>query len=530
MNIIDWVNRAEEPVNASNYTDTDAAVLSQMAYFKFENLNINGDMTIGRLMDEYLPFCQSSDEYNLAIALRDSPRYSSLVITDFTAKFSEVNSEQFAALSVRIPGGGNAVVFRGTDGTATGWYEDFLLLSEEQAAAQRDALEYLERIAAENPGSRLFVSGHSKGGMLADYAVIAADDSVQDRIDRVVNLDGPGLYWDVNDTFREDYEQMKDRMQTYAPEDSVIGQLLEDHENQTFVKSDENFIFQHDLYSWQFNEDGSYQEGTRTERSVFLNEVLDRTVKDMPEDQRRNFVNAVFLFVFKGNPYGGTDMAKDFIDDWNDGRYLDLALDIVDTFHDMTLEEREAFAVTLAQVLIVAAQEGLDEFLSDHPVLEKIVHTAVNTVNGAFDRLDQWLESTPAGKALKNGFREIRDWCLDKINTAVEAIRKIGYAITHPFQNFDPGDTLRLDIPMIRSVALQLQYIQRRIEDVDDEMNSLRRNQEWYEIFNKAAIGSIDFLFVGYDRDIRDCTNYLNRLADMYDDCEQQLRSMAEQF
>lgn len=56
MNIIDWVNRAEEPVNASNYTDTDAAVLSQMAYFKFENLNINGDMTIGRLMDEYLPF------------------------------------------------------------------------------------------------------------------------------------------------------------------------------------------------------------------------------------------------------------------------------------------------------------------------------------------------------------------------------------------------------------------------------------------------------------------------------------------
>lgn len=62
------------------------------------------------------------------------------------------------------------LVFRGTDDTLIGWKEDFKLAYVREIPAHRAAVTYLEHYLASHP-LPIMVSGHSKGGNLALYAV-----------------------------------------------------------------------------------------------------------------------------------------------------------------------------------------------------------------------------------------------------------------------------------------------------------------------------------------------------------------------
>ena len=79
-------------------------------------------------------------------------------------------------------------------------------------------------------------------------------------------------------------------------------------------------------------------------------------------------------------------------------------------------------------------------------------------------------------------------------------------------------------------IAGKLRQVQNRIIALDSDLNRLRRDQEWYEFFNKAAIGAIDFLYVGYDYDLAKCISYLDRVADLFEQTEQKLNSAAQQY
>ena len=46
---------------------------------------------------------------------------------------------------------------------------------------------------AEKYKEKLIVGGHSKGGNLAVYSAVFCKDSVKNRIERVINADGPGF-------------------------------------------------------------------------------------------------------------------------------------------------------------------------------------------------------------------------------------------------------------------------------------------------------------------------------------------------
>ncbi len=530
MDIFEVVQNSTEPINQQNYTDTDAAVLAYLSYIRVEDLNLKNPVTIRQAMEDFLASnTGSEDQRKLAQVLIDSPRYRDLELVDYASNYSTNRTEQFAAQTYRLPDGTCVIAYRGTDGTSVGWHEDFLLLYEQQVDAQKSAAEYVQRIAEQYPDADIYITGHSKGGMLADYAGVSADPEIQERIQRVVNLDGPGIFWDVHDQLQDGYDRMRDKMIVYAPEDSIIGQLLHNHENQVFVKSDAFLIMQHDLASWQFNQDGTVQEGSQTAVSKYLDSLLDRAVQDMPYEQRKNFINAVFLFVTKGSGYSG-DMFKDFKDDLNDGRYLDFVADIVDCFHDMTLEEKGAFAATLAKILLIGCKDFTEYVISLDPILEKAVEIGREFLVDQFQRLDQWLDSTVIGRKFKAALQEIGTFCLQKVKEAAADFFQFCYNLTHRYQDYQPGDTIRLYHSVIEDAASALSSIQNSIVRVDDEMNSLRRNQEWYEIFNKAAIGAIDFLFVGFDRDVRDCMNYLSDLSQMFKECERELEADADQF
>ena len=63
------------------------------------------------------------------------------------------------------------------------------------------------------------------------------------------NFDGPGFNKEFIESER--YREMKERIETWVPESSVVGMLLEHEEDYQVVKSSQNGFMQHDATSWE---------------------------------------------------------------------------------------------------------------------------------------------------------------------------------------------------------------------------------------------------------------------------------------
>ena len=151
-----------------------------------------------------------------------SPRFRELLIYDHEAAFDETQDLQFAATTFVCPGRFAYVGFRGTDTTLTGWREDFNMAYMVPVPAQDMALRYLEAVAADlRLPEHLIVGGHSKGGNLAEYAVLKAPAAVRERVVHLYNHDGPGF---MPGTFSAtDYAPLAGRMTKQVPADSMVG-------------------------------------------------------------------------------------------------------------------------------------------------------------------------------------------------------------------------------------------------------------------------------------------------------------------
>ena len=106
----------------------------------------------------------------------------------------------------------------------------------------------------------------------------------------------------------------------------------------------------------------------------------------------------------------------------------------------------------------------------------------------------------------------------------------VGRKVVNPAASYSPGDQISVNSGRLRTIADTLSGIQNIIVRLDDELNTLRRNQEWYEFLKKIRIGAVDFLYVGYDNDLNRCMNYLNDLASMLENTERTLSAAANRF
>ena len=87
-------------------------------------------------------------------AVKDSARYEMLTVSDFIDHISEDEESQFCGMTLHISGDFNIVVFRGTDDTLAGWYEDSIA-SFTITGAQLKAKEYAAALIAAEPESVL---------------------------------------------------------------------------------------------------------------------------------------------------------------------------------------------------------------------------------------------------------------------------------------------------------------------------------------------------------------------------------------
>ena len=251
---------AERPFN-----DVDNIVLSALAYLDFSGV-VPDELQGGSvcLRDACCQLIEAGGgdvtPYVRSLARVDTPlieliahsrRFGDARLRAFVDVMDEPLTEQFCAVEAVLPDAGSYVAFRGTDNTLVGWRENFTL-SFEVTEAQREAAIYLRHALrrAEFDNLSVRVGGHSKGGNLAEYAVLSCTAEETERVVAVYSNDGPGMAPEVIP--QDGRAILGDRLRRIIPSYSLVGMLFaKDTDPCIVVASNSTGIGQHDLTTWQ---------------------------------------------------------------------------------------------------------------------------------------------------------------------------------------------------------------------------------------------------------------------------------------
>ena len=227
-------------------------------------------------------------------SMAHAPRYRDLTLTGYVNRVSQRRECQFSAVTILLPEECAFVAFRGTDDSIVGWKEDLNLSVLEEIPAQRMATDYLNGLDLPLD-TAILVGGHSKGGNLAVWGAVHADESIRRRLRTVYSNDGPGF--SEGTTRSEAYRSLRARVRLFLPEDSLVGLLLEQEEDFRVVKSSRKGLFQHDGVSWEVLGSSFCCAETLSRAGLRHQTLLRDRICAMPVSQRRDCIRVLFALL-----------------------------------------------------------------------------------------------------------------------------------------------------------------------------------------------------------------------------------------
>ena len=235
------------------------------------------------------------------------PRFRSLMLSGYRKTDNFDNTEQFSALTVRIPDGIRFITFRGTDDNIFAWKENFRMAVTDTVPAQEDALRYL-RWAMDAYDGDFIVCGHSKGGNLAVYASSMLPKNLQDRIISVYNFDGPGF----RDAFlkQEGYIRILPKLHTLISQNSIVGLLLSTGKDPEIVTSNCFGAKAHDGFTWEVLGTCFVRSEALSSSSAMFKKVMDQTLSGMSQEERAAFIEDFFQIMTSAGAFTLTDLTE----------------------------------------------------------------------------------------------------------------------------------------------------------------------------------------------------------------------------
>ena len=240
-NINDYlIWRGDIPISSDfEFNEVDSVILARFSYLPFYKIDLQNEETIESISIKMSEFKNEDFNYNgdkeLITNLGISTRFKNMVVTDYVKKNDKEEEKQFSAITVHISDYEMYISYLGTDKTILGWKEDFNMSFMENVPAQIEGSKYLSIIAEKYPKKLIRIGGHSKGGNVAVYSSVTAPKSIQNRIIKINNYDGPGF----SDNFLEKHKgnPIIEKISTYIPQDSIIGRIMEREEKFEVVQS-----------------------------------------------------------------------------------------------------------------------------------------------------------------------------------------------------------------------------------------------------------------------------------------------------
>lgn len=348
----------QDPLNA-----VDALVFSSLAYIcygcKVES-EPNTPVRLKAAAEDYFSQedhesrCRVKNDLDLLHLAARTQRFGQTEVCMYRDQLIPVQETQFAAMTFLLDDGSMFLAFRGTDYSLVGWKEDFNMTFQQTVPAQRMAQEYARQVALEYDRP-MYLGGHSKGGNLAVFAAARSSPMIQKQIRGVYNHDGPGftkyLMGDPG------YIAMVPRIETYIPQSSVIGMLLDHEEPYTVIQSKTVGLLQHDPYSWEVLGKNFIPVQKITESSQFLDATIKTWFAEMSNAERNQLVDVMFTLLGTG----GIDTVQELIQPKNIRTYI------------KTLSSDAGIRRILStefQSLIDAARKTKARFEENHELLE----------------------------------------------------------------------------------------------------------------------------------------------------------------
>ena len=164
--------------------------------------------------------------------------------------------------------------------------------------SQALAKQYLQDVLMVHSGP-VRVSGHSKGGNVAVFAVSQSAPVIRSRVLEIYNQEGPGFSREFLDD--PGYQAILPKIRTYVPQGSIIGMILYRLEEINIVKSSQTGIMQHDPFSWDICGTRMTREERLTENSLFLRLTIEKWLDGMEREDRIRMVNTLYDLLTSGD-------------------------------------------------------------------------------------------------------------------------------------------------------------------------------------------------------------------------------------
>lgn len=312
-NMVDYLGwRGDLSFEAAPWNEIDALLIAHLSYLDFHGGRDPKGWTLEELarIDSVKPSTSNSYQGRKAAfdlmasgeRFRESRLHHSIALTDHELEM------QFSALCLDLPDGTTCVAFRGTDNTIVGWREDFNMAYTSRVPAQEAAVLYLNRAAALSRRP-LRLIGHSKGGNLAVYAAAFAPAKVQNRIEGIWSFDGPGM--NHENAQSEGFLRIRDRIHSFVPQTSIIGQLMVYYDPYTVVRSKASGIVQHDPMTWQVYGPHFVTVESLDRTAVVVRDTLHDWLRNSTPEQRAAFVDALFTLIDTTNATKMSDLTSE---------------------------------------------------------------------------------------------------------------------------------------------------------------------------------------------------------------------------
>lgn len=295
MSIIDYLKENNKIFSYSSVSSVESLVLSQLSYYKFEKFKHN--QSLGQILSrvDISDFSKTawnkekSEEFLKAILNNDY--WSKIRFVDCVTLFDQDEEQQFTAMLFELKKGIFYIAFRGTDGTFTGWKEDFNLSFMTHIPSQKSAIIFTEDMIKKHDGY-FFLGGHSKGGNLAHYTMLFMDEITARKVRRADSFDGPGIQIpDLDDKI----EERKSKLLKFIPEHSVIGRIYEfDQDYVITVKSNTRLMYDHDPFSWIVKNKKFQLVENQSKLSNYVKETIDTFNKSLDDDTKIKFLSFVY--------------------------------------------------------------------------------------------------------------------------------------------------------------------------------------------------------------------------------------------
>lgn len=303
-NIITYAQQYQDSFSERPCNAVDSLILSQLVMLHLDDIfpatdpEADRHIQLKELADPLLQdlilegIWNKKDMRELLHATAASSRFRDIKLKYFTNKIDLEEEKQFAALCFELTADETYVCYRGTDHFLVSWKEDFNMAYRLPVPAQLEAVAYLNRVATLLPNQELILGGHSKGGNIAIYAAIYCESTIQDRIKRIYNHDGPGFREEI--FLSDPYGKIRSRIFKSMPRSSIVGMLLEYQDDYSVVKNHYPWIVQHNPFTWVVEDDDFAYADDLDPRAISRSKQVKAWLAQMDDEAREIYVNTIY--------------------------------------------------------------------------------------------------------------------------------------------------------------------------------------------------------------------------------------------